>query len=154
PGPGGSPGQWLDATSPASRLGPVPSMDARAVALYVSQGEPITVKTPSASPDDHGVDGTWTIRLAPSGAGELDANERHVGDHAFVLRTSLAEKDARPQWVEQNLLSGWFPTVEVGKQVDFADDLPKGAARVRYRAHSDGLARREGGELVVPLAPS
>ena len=38
-----------------------------------------------------------------------------MGDHAFVLRSSLGEKDARPQWVEQNLLAGWFPTVEVGK---------------------------------------
>ena len=56
--------------------------------------------------------------------------------------------------MEQNLLAGWFPTVEVGKDVEFAGDLPQGAARVRYRAKSDGLARREADELVVPLAPS
>jgi hypothetical protein len=66
----------------------------------------------------------------------------------------LGEKDARPQWVEQNLLAGWFPTVEVGKDVEFTSNLPLGAARVRYRAHSEGLARREADELVVPLAPS
>jgi hypothetical protein len=154
PGAGGAPGQWLDATSPQSRLGPLPSMDARAVALYVSQGPPIAIKTPSASPDEHGVDGTWKIQLAASGAGDLDATERHVGDHAFVLRSSLGEKDARSQWVEQNLLAGWFPTVEVGKDVEFTSNLPQGAARMRYRAHSDGLARREADELVVPLAPS
>jgi tetratricopeptide (TPR) repeat protein len=154
PGPGGTPGRWLDATSPQSRIGPLPSMDARAAALYVAQGPATAIRTPSASPDEHGVDGTWKIQLGPSGAGDLDATERHTGDHAFVLRTSLGEKDARAQWVEQNLLAGWFPTVEVGKDVEFAGDLPQGAARVRYRAHSDGLARREGDELVLPLAPS
>jgi hypothetical protein len=77
-----------------------------------------------------------------------------MGDHAFVLRSSLGEKDARPQWVEQNLLAGWFPTVQVGKDVEFTTNLPQGAARVRYKAHSAGLARREADELVVPLAPS
>jgi len=56
--------------------------------------------------------------------------------------------------VEQNLLAGWFPTVEVGKDVEFAGNLAGGAARVRYRAHSAGLARREANELVVPLAQS
>src|SRR5262249_33307596 len=82
------------------------------------------------------------------------AAERHGGDHAFVLRSSLREKDARAQWVEQNLLSGWFPTVQVTKDVDFSPDLQNGAADVHYRAHSDGLARREGDELVLPLAPA
>src|SRR5262249_9214843 len=55
PGTGGAPGLWLDATSPESRLGPVPSMDARTLALFVSQGAPEMVKTPASSPDDHGV---------------------------------------------------------------------------------------------------
>jgi hypothetical protein len=154
PGIGGAPGRWLDATSPQSRLGPLPSMDSRAAALYVAQGPATAIRTPSASPEEHGVDGTWKIQLGPSGAGDLDATERHTGDHAFVLRSSLGEKDARPQWVEQNLLAGWFPTVEVGKDVEFAGDLPLGAARVRYRAHSDGLARREAEELVLPLSPT
>ena len=35
PGPGG--GTYLDATSPQSRLGPLPSMDARAVALRIGR---------------------------------------------------------------------------------------------------------------------
>jgi tetratricopeptide (TPR) repeat protein len=154
PGTGGAPGQWLDATSPQSRLGPLPSMDARALAVYATQGAPVVVKTPSASPVDHGVDGTWRVKLAPTGAGDLDASETHVGDHAFVLRSSLGQKDARAQWVEQNLVGGWFPTVEVDKDVDFDGNLPNGAGRVHYRAHSDGLARREGSELVLPVAPA
>jgi len=154
PGTGGAPGRWLDATSPQSRLGPLPSMDARAAALFVAQGPAAAIRTPSASPEEHGVDGTWKIQLSASGAGDLDATERHTGDHAFVLRSSLGEKDARAQWVEQNLLAGWFPTVEVGKDVEFAGELAQGAARVRYRAHSDGLARREAEELVIPLSPS
>jgi tetratricopeptide (TPR) repeat protein len=154
PASGGQPARWLDATSPQSRIGPLPSMDARAAALYVSQGPATAIHTPSASPEEHGVDGTWKIQLGPTGAGDLDATERHTGDHAFVLRMSLGEKDARAQWVEQNLLAGWFPTVEVGKDVDFEGELPQGAARVRYRAHSDGLARREAEELVLPLSPT
>jgi tetratricopeptide (TPR) repeat protein len=154
PASGGQPARFLDATSPQSRLGPLPSMDARAVALFVTQGPATAIRTPSASPDEHGVDGTWKIQLGPSGAGDLDATERHTGDHAFVLRTSLGEKDARAQWVEQFLLAGWFPTVEVGKEVEFDGELPQGAARVRYRAHSDGLARREAEELVLPLSPT
>jgi hypothetical protein len=154
PGTGGAPGRWLDATSPQSRLGPLPSMDAQGTALFVALGPATAVRIPSASPEEHGVDGTWKIQLSASGAGDLDATERHTGDHAFVLRSSLGEKDARAQWVEQNLLAGWFPTVEVGKDVEFAGELPQGAARVRYRAHSDGLARREAEELVIPLSPS
>jgi hypothetical protein len=154
PGTGGAPGRWLDATSPQSRLGPLPSMDARAAALFVTQGPAMVIRTPSASPEEHGVDGTWKIQLSSSGAGDLDATERHTGDHAFILRSSLGEKDARAQWVEQNLLAGWFPTVEVGPDVEFAGDLPLGAARVRYRAKSDGLARREAEELVLPLSPT
>jgi hypothetical protein len=154
PGTGGAPGRWLDATSPQSRLGPLPSMDGRGTALFVAQGPATAVRIPSASPEEHGVDGTWKIQLSASGAGDLDATERHTGDHAFVLRSSLGEKDAQAQWVEQNLLAGWFPTVEVGKDVEFAGELADGAARVRYRAHSDGLARREAEELVIPLSPS
>jgi hypothetical protein len=154
PGPAGAPGMWLDATSPQSRMGPIPAMDARTFALFASQGAPDMVRTPASSPDDHAIDGTWTIRLDASGAGDLDADERHTGDHAFVLRSNLREKDARAQWVEQNLLAGWFPTVQVGKSVDFESDLAHGAARVHYDARSDGLAHREGDDLVFPLAPA
>ncbi|HWL87313.1 MAG TPA: hypothetical protein VNO21_16025, partial [Polyangiaceae bacterium] len=66
----------------------------------------------------------------------------------------LTQADARAQYVENNLVAGWFPTVKVDEKVDFDGDLANGAARVRYHAHSDGLARHEPNELVVPLSPS
>ncbi len=153
PGPKGTPGEWLDATSPQSRPGPLPAMDARAQAHFVNEGAAEIVATPPGRPEEHGVDGTWVLKLQASGGGEVDAVEQHSGDHAFVLRTSLREKDARAQWVEQNLVAGWLPGIHVNKEVEFWPELPMGRARVHYRAASDGLARREGDEFVVPLAP-
>ncbi|WP_437621549.1 transglutaminase domain-containing protein [Sorangium sp. So ce1151] len=152
PGAGGAPGMWLDATSPQSRLGPLPAMDARTLALFVDDGPPKIVETPASSPADHGVDADWTIALLPSGAGELAAKERHIGDAAFELRSNLAEADARAQWVEQYLAYGWFPTVDVKPKVAFQADLAHGAASLEYEARSEGLARREGAELSVPLS--
>jgi hypothetical protein len=152
PGKAGEPGLWLDATSPQSRLGPLPAMDARTLALFVHDGPAKIVETPASSPADHGVDAAWTLRLSPSGAGELSAQERHIGDAAFELRSYLAEPDARAQWVEQYLAAGWFPTVDVKPKIDFAADLPNGAATLGYEARSEGLARREGDELAVPIS--
>jgi len=152
PGQKGEPGIWLDATSPESRLGPVPSMDARTVALFVDDGPPKIIETPASSPDEHGVDAEWTLTLSPSGAGEMRAKERHTGDAAFELRMNLKQEDARAQWVEQYLASGWFPAIEIKGNIDFQPDLPKGAAVLGYGAHSDGFARREGNELAVPIA--
>jgi transglutaminase-like putative cysteine protease len=153
PGEKGKPGIWLDATSPESRLGPLPSMDARTVAFFIDEGPAKVIDTPPSSPDEHGVDARWTITLSPSGAGDLSAEERHSGDAAFELRTSLKQPDARHQWVEQYLAQGWFPTVQVTGEVDFVPDLPKGAAILKYGAHSEGFARREGGgELAISLA--
>ena len=151
PGPGG--GQYLDATSPQSRLGPLPSMDARAVALRMD-GPADIVQLPSSSPDDHGVDATWTVSLAADGTANLEGDERATGDDAFWMRTYLTEPGARAQWVEDRLVGPWFPTVEVDKKVGFRGDLPRGGADVTWRARSDGLARREGNELVVPLSPA
>lgn len=151
PGPNG--GTYLDATSPQSRLGPLPSMDARASALRFD-GAPEIVTLPSSSPDDHGASVTWNIALGADGAADLTGEEQHVGDGAFWLRTYLREAEARQQYVEGNLVGPWFPTVEVDKAIDFKGDLPKGAAWVRYKAKSQGLARREQRELVVPLSPS
>jgi hypothetical protein len=152
PGKNGAAGVWLDATSPESRLGPLPSMDARAEALFVDDGEPKIIDTPPSSPDEHGMDAEWTIKLAPSGAGELSGLEHHTGDSAFELRTALKQADARAQWVEQYLANGWFPTVQVKGDPEFKSDLPRGAAILKYEAHSDGLARREGDELAVPVS--
>ncbi len=151
PGPNG--GLYLDATSPQSRLGPLPSMDARAVALRMD-GPAEIENLPASSPDDHGVDATWTIRLAADGGAQLEGEERATGDDAFFMRTNLTEPGARAQWVEDRLVGTWFPTVEVDKKVDFRGDLPGGAASMRWRARSDGLARHEATELVVPLSPS
>ena len=154
PGENGKPGIWLDATSPESRLGPLPSMDARTVAFFIDEGPAKVVDTPASSPDEHGVDASWTIKLSPTGAGDLLAEERHSGDSAFELRMNLKQPDARTQWVEQYLASGWFPTVQITGEVDFKTDLPKGVAILKYGAHSEGLGRREGDELAVPLAES
>ncbi|HEU4536968.1 MAG TPA: transglutaminase-like domain-containing protein, partial [Polyangiaceae bacterium] len=153
PARGGEPAIWLDATSPQSRLGPVPSMDVRTRALFVSEGSAQMVATPQGSVDDYGSRSQWTLRLEPEGAAAIEADERHRGDHAFYLRTHLREKDARAQWVEQNLLAGWIPQVQVGPDVDFTPELARGEARVRYKARSEALGRREGGDLVVSLAP-
>jgi transglutaminase-like putative cysteine protease len=170
PGEKGKPGTWLDATSPESRLGPLPSMDARTVAFFIDggppgkpgsapkppidEGPPHVVDTPASTPDDHGVDAAWTITLSPDGAAELAASERHTGDAAFELRMNLKQPDARAQWVEQYLASGWFPTVQITGDVDFAPDLGRGVATLKYGAHTEGFARREGRELAVALAES
>jgi hypothetical protein len=154
PGEKGKPGIWLDATSPESRLGPLPSMDARTVAFFIDEGPAKVVDTPASSPDEHGVDASWTIKLSPTGAGDLLADERHSGDSAFELRMNLKQEDTRTQWVEQYLASGWFPTVQVTGDIDFKTDLPKGVALLKYGAHSEGLGRREGDELAVPIAES
>ncbi len=152
PGPNG--GQYLDATSPQSRLGPLPSMDTRAVALRLDSGPAEIVQLPPGSPDDHGADVTWSMTLKEGGAGDIAGEEHHSGDSAFFLRTGLKEADARAQYVEENMLTGWFSTVRVDKDVSFDSDLGAGAVRVKYAAHSDSLARREGHDLVVPLSPS
>ena len=152
PGPNG--GQYLDATSPQSRLGPIPSMDARAVALRMDAGPAEIVQLPASSPDDHGSDTNWTLTLTADGSGELSGEEKHSGDSAFWLRSNLREAEARPQYVEDSLVGPWFPTVEVDKKIDFKGDLEGGKALVSYKAKSKGLARRENKELVLPLSPS
>ncbi len=151
PGPNG--GTYLDATSPQSRLGPIPSMDARASALRM-QGPAEIVTLPRSSPDDHGADVEWALTLRPDGSGEVAGVETHSGDGAFWLRTNLSEADARHSYVESNLVAGWFPTVEVDKAIDFQGNLPKGRAIVKYKARSEGIARKELGDLVVPISQS
>jgi Transglutaminase-like superfamily len=152
PGPGG--GQYLDATSPQSRLGPIPAMDARAYGLRMDSGAAEIVQLPASSPDDHGADVSWTVTVAPDGSGEVSGEERHSGDGAFWLRSNLSQAEARLQYVEDNLVGPWFPTVEVEKNIDFKGDLPSGQAIVKYKAKSRGLARREGKDLVLSLSPS
>ncbi len=150
PGPNG--GRYLDATSPQSRLGPVPSMDARAVALRMA-GPPAVVTLPASSPDDHGANVTWSVTLKADGSAEMTGDEMHMGDGAFWLRTNLREPDAREQYVEDNLVGPWFPSSEVDKKIDFKGDLPDGRAWVKYSAHSAGArAARVGGAGRADLA--
>jgi hypothetical protein len=96
----------------------------------------------------------WTITLKPDGSGDLVGDERHVGDGAFWLRSNLSQADSRLNYVEANLLAPWFPTIAVDKAIDFKGDLPNGEAWVHYKAKSEGLARREENELVVPISQS
>lgn len=155
PGPNG--GTYLDATSPQSRIGPLPAMDARATALRVGgstqMNDPI-VELPAGVPEDHGSDVDWTLTLGADGAGEIQGTELHSGDSAFYLRSNLAQEGSRETYIERALLSPWIPTVEVEGPIDFAGELGSGRARVKYKARSEAVGRREGNELVVPLSPS
>ncbi|MBX3227725.1 MAG: transglutaminase domain-containing protein [Labilithrix sp.] len=154
PGQNGQPGMYLDATSPQSRLGPIPSMDARAVALRMDAGPAEIVTLPASSPDEHGADVTWTVNVAADGSGELTGEERHSGDSAFWLRTNIGEAQARAQYVENNLVEPWFPTIDLDKKIDFEGNLKNGEALVKYKAKSRGMARRENKDLVLPLSPA
>jgi hypothetical protein len=151
PGPGPNGGTYLDATSPESRLGPLPSMDARAFGLKIDARPAEIFQLPKGSPDDHGSEATWTLSLHPNGSADLVGEERHTGDSAFWLRTYAAQPDARAQYVEDNLVSPYLPTVAVDKAIEFKADLPHGQAWVKYKAHSDGALRLEQGQLVVPI---
>jgi hypothetical protein len=152
PGPGG--GQYLDATSPQSRLGPIPAMDARAYGLRMDTGAAEIVQLPPSSPNDHGADVISTVTVGADGSGEVTGEERHTGDGAFWLRSNISQAEARAQYVEDVLVGPWFPTVEVDKNIEFKGDLPSGQAIVKYKAKSRGLARREGKDLVLSLSPS
>jgi transglutaminase-like putative cysteine protease len=149
PGPNG--GTYLDATSPESRLGPLPSMDARAYGLKVDAKPAEIIRLPVGSPDEHGSEVSWTITLKADGAGDLTGEEHHSGDSAFWLRTSASQPDARAQYVEDNLIAPYLQTVAVDKAIDFKGDLARGQAWVKYKAHSDGVARAEQGQLVYPV---
>jgi hypothetical protein len=144
----------LDATSPESRLGPLPSMDARAVALKMNAGPAEIVSMPASSPADHGSNVNWTITLKPDGSGDLVAEEEGIGDSAFWMRTFLTEEGARQEYVRDNLVGGWFPSVDVDKTIDFKGDLPGGRAIVKYKAHSNVMARHEDADLFLPLSQS
>ncbi len=148
PGKGGKPGTWLDATSPQSRLGPLPSMDARARALFVYQGDAKIIETPPSSPDDNGSAVEWTVKLGPTGAADIVAKEKHLGDWAFEMRNSLIEADARAPWLEQYLTSRWLSAVDLKGEVEYSAE----AGTLGYTVHSEGFARREGEELSIPLA--
>jgi transglutaminase-like putative cysteine protease len=153
PDESGEGGRYLDATSPQSRYGSLPGMDGGAMVLMVG-GEGKLVEAPAPAPADQGVESQWTLELASDGSGKVVANETHVGDNGFYLRMFLGEEDTRAQWVEGNLLNGWFTAVEMDPKVTFDGALPKGAAKVSYSLRSKALARREGHDLIVAVAPA
>lgn len=148
----GAPAMWLDATSPQSRIGPLPSMDARTYALFADEGPAEMVATPRSSPEEHGAEISWDLRLAADGSADLSATEIHRGDHAFFSRIALREQDARAQWVEQNLLAGWLSQAQLTSEVGFRTDLPQGNVSVSYKAHSQALGRIENKDIVVTLS--
>jgi len=154
PGPEPGGGQYLDATSPESRLGPLPSMDARAPAFRIQAGPAEISRLPASSPADHGSDVRWSIALHADGSGDLVGEEQAVGDSAFWLRSSLTEPDARADYVRDHLVSPWLPTVVVDKKVDFDGELARGRARVKYTAHAAGIARHEAFDLTLSVGQS
>jgi hypothetical protein len=152
PGPNG--GTYLDATSPQSRLGPLSSMDARAAALRMDEGPAEIVELPASNPNEHGTRVRWTVQLKADGAASLSGEEHHFGDSAFWARSYMSEEGAREAYVEHALLAPWLPTVHVDKGITFRGDLPHGESQVSYKATSEGYARLEEGELLVPLGGS
>ncbi len=145
---------YLDATSPQSRLGVLPSMDGQAPALRLDDGPAAIVRLPESKPGDHGSDVSWRVDLTEAGDGTLTANETYSGDSAFYMRTYLGEAAQRADYVAQGLLSPWFPTSHVTGVVTFDGEREKGAATVAYEARLTGVARRQGSVLIVPLGPS
>ncbi len=133
--------------APESRLGPLPSMDARAVALKMNAGPAEIVSMPASSPADHGSNVNWTITLKPDGSGDLSGEEEHTGDGAFWLRNILTEEGARQEYVRDNLLGAWF-SVHGRRQGDrFQRRFTGGRAIVKYKAHSNVIARHEDSDL-------
>ncbi len=154
PGEKGEPPLWLNPTSPHSRVGRLHSNEAGVPAVIVTATGAVRTTTPAASPDDHGRDARWIITLDASGAGELQADERHRGDSAFWLRRKLGEVETRAQTVESEVLARWWRSVGVDGKVDFDPNPGDGDARLAYRARSDAFAQREGKALAFPLSPA
>jgi len=142
--------RYLDATSPESRIGPLPAMDARAVAIRIVPGgtTPVVI-LPAGVPDDHGVDGAWTFTLGPDGSAQVSIKETHGGDSAFWLRSSLKQAASAATWLEKNHAVASLPQIEVLPAVKFDGELPLGRAKLELSAKSSALARREGTDLVV-----
>jgi hypothetical protein len=153
PGQNGKPDRYLDATSPESRLGPLPAMDARAAAIRVVFGGTTPIVTlPSSSPEEHGIDGTWTFAVGASGNAEIAIDETHSGDSAFWLRTSLKQQASSATWLEKYHSVATFPQIEVVPEgIDFKGELPQGKATLKFKAKSAALARKEGSDLVMSV---
>lgn len=144
--------RYLDATSPESRIGPLPAMDARAAAIrIVASGATPVVVLPSSDPNEHGVEGLWALKLDANGAAEVSIDEMHEGDSAFFLRTSLKQAASAATWLERSHPISELPQIEVLPKVEFNGELDQGRAKLKFQAKSAALARREGSDLVVKL---
>ncbi len=150
---GKTPERYLDATSPESRIGPLPAMDARAPAIRVvgkGTSTPV-VFLPAGDPAEHGVDATWTFKLDESGAADISIAEKHDGDSAFFLRTSLKQAASAATWLERAHDVAALPQIQVLPTVKFEGDGPNGRATLEFKAKSAALARKEGTDLVVSV---
>lgn len=149
---GKTPEQYLDATSPESRIGPLPAMDARAAAIRVVPGgtTPVVV-LPSSDPEEHGSEGVWTVKLDDAGGAEIGIDEKHVGDSAFYLRSSLKQAASAASWLERAHSVSSLPQIEVLPKVDFFGEGKNGMATLKFKAKSASVARKEGQDLVVPV---
>lgn len=160
PANGKLPERYLDATSPESRIGPLPAMDARASAIRIvpeaggkapgGVSTPVVI-LPSSDPSEHGVDGTWTFKLSPTGSAEVVIDETHEGDSAFFLRSSLKQAASAATWLERGHSIAELPQIEVLPQVKFDGEGAGGRAKLSFQAKSAAFARREGSDLVVKL---
>lgn len=153
PGIGKTKERYLDATSPESRIGPLPAMDARATAIRIVGAGVTTpvVVLPSSDPAEHGIDGAWTLKLAPNGSAEVAVDEVHEGDSAFYLRSSLKQAASAATWLERAHSISELPQIEVLPNVKFDGEGVNGRAKLTFQAKSAALARREGTDLVVRL---
>ncbi|MEO7091893.1 MAG: hypothetical protein ABI175_01500, partial [Polyangiales bacterium] len=149
----GKPDRYLDATSPESRLGPLPAMDARAAAIRVVFGGTTPVVTlPASTPAEHGIDGVWSFALGNNGNADIGIDETHSGDSAFWLRTSLKQQASSATWLEKYHSVASFPQIEVLPEgIDFKGELPQGKATLKFKAKSAALARKEGSDLVMSV---
>ena len=146
-------GTYLDATSPQARMGPLPSMDGRALALRIDDPNPALVTLPTADAKRHGTSIRWEIALNTSGDARLEAHEDYSGDAAFRMRTYAGERSQRRDFVRHQSLQGIFPTSDIEGEPEFDGELPNGGARLRYRANLRGAARSELGGWLMSFAP-
>lgn len=144
PGKAGSAGTWLDATSPESRLGPLPSMDARAKALFIYEGDAKIIDTPPGNLNDNGVTLNWEVNVDAQGGATIKGSENHLGDWAFELRRNLKEEGARAQYVE-SYLSRWLPTLDLAPGITYSPDTGK----LGYSVKTEDFARNEGDEWSI-----
>lgn len=144
---------YLDATSPKSRIGPLPSMDARASALRLGEKHAPMTELPRSTPAEHGSRLSWTLTLGDRGRATLRAEELFLGDGAFFLRTELHEPAARRAWVADHVRQ-FFSGVEPKTPIAFEPDLENGSARVRYEAEVSEPFHMDHGDFVIAVTAS